>query len=595
MRHRSLLARHPGLALTFAAAAFVTTIPAAAAAPFVSAVRSATLQHSINQACPWDLGATRRIANPDRAVLEQATAPHEADRLGPAVRTMSTELTAHTSTRPQQPTRVTLLARDGFADHVTVRSGPSGRGLWLPAGYADANGLAVGDTVTLAGTSTMTVQVAAVYTGLQDPYWCSCRDRSEPVVLVDWEDMLEISALQPDGSELAVEHAVLDADRLTQPEAVATARRIAASDARSTLMQEADRADATRRAVVGSIVPLTVAAVLAGLAVLATATRRWTRPVPLLHRSSGQNRPGDHYFGEVVATRTRRDRGVAAGRFAVEVFPALAAGVFGGAVTGYAVVRAVGPSRLVSAEAAPLTLLAAGCVLLAVVAVTGLAGLVTGPVRGRARWPWELVPLIAAYPVWRATHALMLVPLLLVAGLAPILTALARRALAGTREARNSAGSLLAWRRLSSQARAGAILAVAIALPTALVAYADAALATEPVRYAFGYLAGLGLLTAVIVVVMLLWYVESRVTERRRVFKLLRRMGLHRRTHLRATGVELGVPLFAGLVGGLALAAALARLLAGVPLRFGTVAIVAGLVTAIAVGVAGYAHQRAAR
>jgi hypothetical protein len=230
-------------------------------------------------------------------------------------------------------------------------------------------------------------------------------------------------------------------------------------------------------------------------------------------------------------------------------------------------------------------------VLLAAVAVTGLAGLVRGQVRGH----WELVPLAAAYPVWRTTHALILVPLLLVAGLAPILTGLGRRALTSTREERTTVGSLLAWRRLSSQARVCAILAVAIALPTALVAYGDAVLPAEPVRYAFGYLAGLGLLTAVIVVVMLLWYVESRVTERRRVFVLLRRMGLRRRTHLRATGVELGVPLFAGLVGGLALAAALARLLAGVPLRLGTVAVVVGLVATIAVVVAGYAHHRVAR
>jgi putative ABC transport system permease protein len=580
VRHRSLLARHPGLALSFAAAAFVTTLPAAAAAPFVSAVRSATLQHSIDRACPWDLGATQHIANPDRAAFEQAAAPHPVERLGPAVRTMSTELTAHTNTRPQQPTRLTLLARDGFADHVTVRSGPAGRGLWLPAAYADANGLAVGDSVTLAGTSTMTVQVAAVYTGLQDPYWCSYRDRAEPVVLVDWEDMLALSALQPDRSELAVEHAVLDADRLTQPEAVATARRIAASDARSTLMEEAERADATRRAILGSIVPLTVAGVLAGLAVLATSTRRWSRrSLPLLRGSSGENRPGTRYFPEVVAS----------GQFAAEVFPALAAGVFAGAVTAYGLVRVFGPSRLLSAEAAPLTLVGAGCVLLAAVAVTGVARFFP-----RLRY-WELLPLATAYPVWRATHALVLVPLLVAAGLAGILTGLGRRALAGTREGRNSAGSLLAWRRLSSQARPWAILAVAIALPTALVAYGDAALASGPVRYAFGYLAGLGLLTAVIVVVMLLWYVESRVTERRRAFTLLRRMGLRRRTHLRATAVELGVPLFAGLLGGLALAAALARLLAGVPLRPGPVAIIAALVTAIAAGAAGYAHCRAAR
>jgi hypothetical protein len=566
-----LLARRPGLALTLAAAAFVTTLPAAAAAPFVSAARSATLQRGIGEACPWDLGATRQIENPDRTAFEQAAAPQSVERLGPAVRTMSTELTAHTSTRPEHPTRLTLLARDGFADHVTVRSGPSGRGLWLPAGYADANGLTVGDTVTLTAASspTMVVQVAAVYSSRQDSYWCSCRDHGEPVALVDWESML---ALRPEGAVLAVEHALLAPDRLTQPEAVATARRIAALDARSTLMEEAERADATRRAMLGAIVPLTVAAVVAGLAALAAATRR-RRFTQSLRGSRAQSELGNH-----VA-------------FVAGILPALAVGVFGGAVVAYGLVRTLGPSRLLSPEAAPLTLLAAGCVLLTAIGVTGVASAVRRPRFRR----WNLVPLVAAYPVWLATHSRIVVPLLVAAGLAPILNRLGRLALAGTRGKMRTAGSLLGRRRMAGQARTGATLAVSVALPTALVAYGDTALAAEPVRYAFGYLAGLGLLTAVIVVVMLLWYVESRVTERRRAFTLLRRMGLRGRTHLRATGVELGVPLFAGLIGGLALAAGLARLLVDAPLRVGTVATVAGLVTAIVLGVAGYAHTRVAR
>jgi hypothetical protein len=610
-----LLVRRPGLALTLAAAAFVTTLPAAAAAPFVSAASSATLQRGIGQACPWELGATRHIANPDRAALEQAAAPHPVERLGPAVRTMSTELTAHTSTRPEHPTRLTLLARDGFADHVTVRTGPSGRGLWLPAGYADANGLTVGDTVTLAGDGAMTVPVAAVYTGLQDPYWCSCRSRGEPVVLVDWENMLALSALRPGGSVLAVEHPVLDADRLTPPEAVATARRIAALDAGGTLMQEAERAEATRRAMLGAIVPLTVAAVVAGLAVLAAATRRWQGSWPGSWQGSRPgswqgsrpgSRPGSQpgsqpggqpgsqpgsWQGSRPGSR-RRDhdfRGVVG--FVAGVLPALAVGVFGGAVAAYGLVRTIGPSRLLSTEAAPLALLAAGCVLLTAAGVTGVAAVVRRPRFRR----WNLVPLVAAYPVWLATHSRIVVPLLVAAGLAPILARLGRRALASTPERKGSAGNLLARRRLAGQARPWAVLAVSVALPTALVAYGDAALAAGPVRYAFSYLAGLGLLTAVIVVVMLLWYVESRVTERRRTFTLLRRMGLRRRTHLRATGVELGVPLFAGLIGGLSLAAGLARLLVDAPLRVGTVATLAGLVAAIAAGVAGYAHTRVAR
>ena len=119
-----------------------------------------------------------------------------------------------------------------------------------------------------------------------------------PVALLDWENMLGLGDQQPLATELAVEHAVLDPDRLTQPEAVATARRIDEFDARSTLKQRADEAEAVRRAMLGPIVPLTVAGVLAGLAVLAAATRRWARAA----RGPG---PGG---GDPGGRRSRPDR-----------------------------------------------------------------------------------------------------------------------------------------------------------------------------------------------------------------------------------------------------------------------------------------------
>jgi hypothetical protein len=71
-------------------------------------------------------------------------------------------------------------------------------------------------------------------------------------------------------------------------------------------------------------------------------------------------------------------------------------------------------------------------------------------------------------------------------------------------------------------------------------------------------------------------------------------MGTRRRTHLPALGVEIGVPLAAGLITGLALAAGLARLLAETHPRLGTVAILAGTVATVVLGVAGYARHRVA-
>ncbi|MBX6723646.1 MAG: hypothetical protein IRY92_10520, partial [Dactylosporangium sp.] len=51
-----LLLRRPGVALALAAAAFVATLPAAAAPLFLSSAQNATLHRQINQACPWQVG-----------------------------------------------------------------------------------------------------------------------------------------------------------------------------------------------------------------------------------------------------------------------------------------------------------------------------------------------------------------------------------------------------------------------------------------------------------------------------------------------------------------------------------------------------------
>src|SRR5688572_11848688 len=58
LRAPLLLLRRPGVALALFAAAFVTTLPAAAAPLFLSSSRNAALDHQIAQACPWIAGAS---------------------------------------------------------------------------------------------------------------------------------------------------------------------------------------------------------------------------------------------------------------------------------------------------------------------------------------------------------------------------------------------------------------------------------------------------------------------------------------------------------------------------------------------------------
>ena len=64
-----LLLRRPGVFLALTAACFVATLPAAAAGPFVSASRHATLRDEIRQACPSYVGdwITNAPAPPVRA------------------------------------------------------------------------------------------------------------------------------------------------------------------------------------------------------------------------------------------------------------------------------------------------------------------------------------------------------------------------------------------------------------------------------------------------------------------------------------------------------------------------------------------------
>jgi putative ABC transport system permease protein len=130
----------------------------------------------------------------------------------------------------------------------------------------------------------------------------------------------------------------------------------------------------------------------------------------------------------------------------------------------------------------------------------------------------------------------------------------------------------------------------------------------EPLTYTFDYLTALSVLTGLIATVGLLLYLEGRAPAHRRAYVLLRRMGLRRRTHRWALARELAMPLLAGLVGGLIVAAGIvAAVRADIeinpdippstviapPLR--TVIVTVAAIALLTAFSAGYAHRRAAR
>ena len=130
----------------------------------------------------------------------------------------------------------------------------------------------------------------------------------------------------------------------------------------------------------------------------------------------------------------------------------------------------------------------------------------------------------------------------------------------------------------------------------------------EPLTYTFDYLTALSLLTGVVTLVGLLLYLESQAPLHRRAYVLLRRMGLSPGSHRRALLGELALPLAAGLLGGVAVAAGLTAALGmdfemnpGIPpdtviaVPYLPLGLIAVAVVVVAFGAASYAQARIGR
>ncbi|GAA5183163.1 hypothetical protein GCM10023322_21800 [Rugosimonospora acidiphila] len=463
-RGPALLLRRGGVVIALVAAALVATLPAAAAVPFLSSSRSATLHHQISAACQWSSGVTVTSylvspgdsnGSPSAGPGPQGVTALVARRTGLATATARTvpqlggaETTlVATIAGPTQPAAgphpfpdadnypVQLVSRDGFQDHIQVLHGPRGTGAWVSDAYAGTLHLKVGDQLHLYGgvtpggaVSSVTMPVAAIYRDLRQepdqPWWCDLLpiyrgpqgNRPTPVVIfTDQPSFLDaLPNLFTNATHtISFPLANPDLDDDQAGDAVVGIARL-----RTALFGPPDSGfspDPPNHSVVGSLLPQFTAR--------AELVRRSMAPAVVPVAVAGVL-VGLLIVGAAAAFWVQRRRreltllsahGVGARALAlkavVESLPALVVGAVAGWSGAWALVRWAGPDPVLSGEAAPWAALgAAGTLLAALLTVAVVAGVacrsLTDQVRSRHHrvlraLPYELVLLAATVPVWR--------------------------------------------------------------------------------------------------------------------------------------------------------------------------------------------------
>ena len=552
-----LLLRRPGVALALAAAAFVATLPAAAAPLFLSSSQNAALHRQVAETCPWRVGARFATAlemgripgdlgggEIDAKGLfqrrDQLTRSARPAGLTPPVNTLIAPVNAVPIDRPVRSPQITglnLIGQDTFADHLQVLDGPSGAGIWLPDVYAQQKGLRVGDRVRITGRGSAPFQsedippipydlpVAAIYRDLRSlpdqPYWCSVRDlyrgrpgqefTNDPILstaMVDTATFLALGTSVQLTAAHSIEFEVAD-PHLTAPEAAVLADQIGTLrtavfgadgnltnsdfDQRTTfaslLGRQVRRADLVRGGLLPPVVPITLAGVLVGLAVVAAAGVFWV-----------QRRRQEL---TILAAHGVGARGIGL-KGVTEALPALVVGAVGGWFAAWALVRWTGPSPVLSADAVPTAVATGGAIAIAALLIVGAVAASRSrsladqtPVSHAASWyrrvPWEVLLILAAPAVWltmagtstdegrdggvgEVAHVparLLVVPILAIAGAALLAGRVGARQLrrGGLVRTPEKPSSLLAWRRIVRDATTTAVLAGATAVPIAMATY----------------------------------------------------------------------------------------------------------------------------
>ena len=433
-----LLWHRPGLLATVAGAAAVVAASLASVPLFTSSVGSASMALQVEERCPRDLGATRRLFMAESDIRTPSPDPFApvADRLGPSnwwAQVESVPLTADGA----DPLEVALLVRGGALDHVDVVEHRPGPGVWLSDRAVEETGLHAGDLAMVGATR---VAVAGVYRDLSGPtlddFWCSTSRllllRAEgadlvlppPMVLVDrdtlasvlhdldlpraagaWEAPLRPGLTLDEADELLGALTCRDGVELLRwcaggqqprvpgsPTGQFRDRPVEALDEaefagrylQTSLPFAIERTRAIQTAVGGGIWAIAALATLAGLGLVGAAAALW----------SDRRRREVTLFG----VRGVSPAGIGA-KAVLELVAPLVAGAAGGVAVAYAVVAWLGPSpEIEPAAVRDAAVVGAGAMAAAAVVIWGVVAARArgdhGP-RHRHAWvarlPWELL------------------------------------------------------------------------------------------------------------------------------------------------------------------------------------------------------------
>ncbi|HEY7175550.1 MAG TPA: FtsX-like permease family protein, partial [Micromonosporaceae bacterium] len=547
-----LLARRPEVFVALVAAAFVATLPAAAAAPFVSSARNGTLRDEIAQSCPSFVAdwATTSVPNPPKAadystanafrtatsqydelITSNATKQAAASRAAVGLRRLiRTQLTTATLAGGAQ---VTVADRPGFERNVTLESGPSGSGVWIPATYARDANLTVGSTIhfqPVEARAAFDIRVAAVYRDLKSaprtafwcaltPYWNarnSFTEQPPPLLLTDSATFARaLAATAPSAAPARSHNVFLEWDlptlrptidqatlAVTSVKNINRALGIAATQpakfdptapyVTSDLADFVTRAQFAGDSMWPAIAPITATGIAIGLSIVAAAAVFW-----VLRRRQELAVLSTHGM-------SARSLGVKA---VAEALPAITLGAAAAWAIALWLVRTIGPSPIVNATSVRESIAAAIATFIAVVLV--MATVAAARCRSLAdeqavrrlphigRLPWELLLIVAAPLIWRSYGAsvttsgnvngqtsgvivhiperLLIVPILAIVGLFAFAGRLWAVAMRRRRTGSNRGVSrYLAGRRAVRQAGVAVTLALACALSVCLAVYGAA-------------------------------------------------------------------------------------------------------------------------
>lgn len=550
-----LLLRRPGVAFALAVAALVVTVPAVATPLFVSASQSASLSRQIDSHCPEQSGAqvVSQFGSPPGGmyvprhhvqakevdvgydVVEQrrdevSALAEDVHNLGPARESLilgwSDEILIGDplyvrGVEPAEPLRefAHIAFRDGLEEELEFVEGPEGPGLYLPDAFAEYLDWSVGDTVEvgnqegMASGPTVEAPISGFYKDMRwretSEFWCTMGAVAEENGADGWdatvfadsaETLLDVAESIDTVGTQSLEFALDDSNpshsdsEQTSADLEVLGDKLEESEPDefawvSTTPRFVERSNLVSDSLSAPIAVASAAGIGVGLLVVAASGLLWAR------RRQREVR--------VLAMRGASPSALGV-KGMLEAAPAIVAGVVGGALLAWWLVRTVGPSAVIAEPALRSSWIVAGGCAAAVLAVVALAvrqavaPAVDMRAPGRfkqvaARAPWELLIAAAAVAAWyfldspvvmagenqsmtgavvRIPDRLVLVPLLATLAVVIFVVRVVGWRFSRSRgEGPSGHARFLAWRRVVKDRAVATALLAGVAIPVAFAGY----------------------------------------------------------------------------------------------------------------------------